>query len=240
MPRRESARRNHPLARECDIIETLHMRLTLLQMTFGKHIERKHICFFPGEVSIWFYINYLQLSIYHRNICLICFLFVDIGRSLSHSELRSLDPPAGPRLQGHGRAVWSEHHGHGVLQGEHRALTTWNYIFWKRLPGVHASICHAIQKTLLRNWIRLPDVEPSQRGGILVLRAAAAIQYSCVRNIFVRNTMKIFLFSPSWSWLRGERDDCPGGRAAIQHGAQEEDPQDQGRHEEIQHSARRS
>ena len=51
MPRRESARRNHPLARECDIIETLHMRLTLLQMTFGKHIERKHICFFPGEVS---------------------------------------------------------------------------------------------------------------------------------------------------------------------------------------------
>ena len=53
MPRRESARRNHPLARECDIIETLHMRLTLLQMTFGKHIERKHICFFPGEVNFW-------------------------------------------------------------------------------------------------------------------------------------------------------------------------------------------
>lgn len=50
MPRRESARRNHPLARECDIVETLHMRLTLLQMTFGKHIERKHICFFPGEI----------------------------------------------------------------------------------------------------------------------------------------------------------------------------------------------
>jgi len=50
MPRRESARRNHPLARECDIVETLHMRLTLLHMTFGKHIERKHICFFPGEI----------------------------------------------------------------------------------------------------------------------------------------------------------------------------------------------
>ena len=27
------------------------MRLTLLQMTFGKHIDRKHICFFPGEVT---------------------------------------------------------------------------------------------------------------------------------------------------------------------------------------------
>ena len=32
MPRRESARRQHPLARECDIVETLHMRLTLLQV----------------------------------------------------------------------------------------------------------------------------------------------------------------------------------------------------------------
>lgn len=50
MPRRESARRNHHLACESDIIETLHMRLTLLQMTFGKHIERKHCCFFPGEI----------------------------------------------------------------------------------------------------------------------------------------------------------------------------------------------
>lgn len=50
MPRRESARRYHPLACESDIIETLHMRLTLLQMSFGKHIERKHCCFFPGEV----------------------------------------------------------------------------------------------------------------------------------------------------------------------------------------------
>lgn len=50
MPRRESARRTHHLARECDIVEILHMRLTLLQMTFGKHIERKHICFFPGEI----------------------------------------------------------------------------------------------------------------------------------------------------------------------------------------------
>ncbi|XP_077563189.1 F-box protein dampened isoform X1 [Haemaphysalis longicornis] len=50
MPRRESARRKHPLSRECDIVETVHMRLTLLQMTFGKHIERQHCCFFPGEV----------------------------------------------------------------------------------------------------------------------------------------------------------------------------------------------
>lgn len=30
------------------------MRLTLLQMTFGKHIDRKHICFFPGEVILYY------------------------------------------------------------------------------------------------------------------------------------------------------------------------------------------
>jgi len=50
MPRRESARRNHPLAQECDVVETLHMRLSLLEMTFGKHIDRKHVCFFAGEI----------------------------------------------------------------------------------------------------------------------------------------------------------------------------------------------
>jgi len=64
MPRRESARRNHPLARECDIVETLHMRLTLLQMTFGKHIERKHICFFPGEIldEVFRILSYIALT----------------------------------------------------------------------------------------------------------------------------------------------------------------------------------
>lgn len=54
MPRRESARRQHPLACESDIVETLHMRLLLLRMAFGKHIERKHICFFAGEVFYYY------------------------------------------------------------------------------------------------------------------------------------------------------------------------------------------
>ena len=52
--------RNHPLAKECDIVETLHMRLTLLQMTFGKHIERKHVCFFAGEVSTKKRLEYIE------------------------------------------------------------------------------------------------------------------------------------------------------------------------------------
>lgn len=48
---RESSRRNHPLSLECDIVETCYMRISLLQMTFGKHIDRKLICFFAGAVS---------------------------------------------------------------------------------------------------------------------------------------------------------------------------------------------
>ncbi|XP_034248758.1 F-box only protein 28 [Thrips palmi] len=62
MPRRESARRHHPLALESDIVETLHMRLTLLQMTFGKHIERKHCCFFAGEIldEVFRILHYLK------------------------------------------------------------------------------------------------------------------------------------------------------------------------------------
>ncbi|XP_055372304.1 intermembrane lipid transfer protein vps13B [Condylostylus longicornis] len=64
MPRRESARRNHPLACECDIIETCHMRLSLLQMTFGKHIERKHCCFFPGGIldEVYNVLNYIRTT----------------------------------------------------------------------------------------------------------------------------------------------------------------------------------
>nr|XP_004925207.2 F-box only protein 28 isoform X1 [Bombyx mori] len=64
MPRRESARRSHPLACESDIIETLHMRLSLLQMTFGKHIERKHCCFFPGEIldEVYSILSYLKIT----------------------------------------------------------------------------------------------------------------------------------------------------------------------------------
>lgn len=62
MPRRESARRKHALAREYDIIETLNMRLTLLQMTFSKHIKRKQCCFFPGEIidEVYRILNYIK------------------------------------------------------------------------------------------------------------------------------------------------------------------------------------
>lgn len=64
MPRRESARRSHHLAIESDIVETLHMRLNLLQMSFGKHIERKHICFFPGDIldEVYRILHYIRVT----------------------------------------------------------------------------------------------------------------------------------------------------------------------------------
>ncbi|XP_066248987.1 uncharacterized protein dmpd [Euwallacea similis] len=64
MPRRESARRSHYLASESDIIETVHMRLTLLQMSFGKHIERKHCYFFPGEIldEVYSILHYIKTT----------------------------------------------------------------------------------------------------------------------------------------------------------------------------------
>lgn len=38
------------------------MRLTLLQMSLGKHIERKHCCFFPGEIldEVLHILNYVK------------------------------------------------------------------------------------------------------------------------------------------------------------------------------------
>ncbi|EDW89615.1 uncharacterized protein LOC6528871 [Drosophila yakuba] len=64
MPRRESHRRNHPLACECDIIETCYMRLSLLQMSMGKHIERGHCCFFPGAIldEVQAILNYISIT----------------------------------------------------------------------------------------------------------------------------------------------------------------------------------
>lgn len=40
------------------------MRLSLLQMTFGKHIERKHCCFFPGAIldEIYQVLNHIRVT----------------------------------------------------------------------------------------------------------------------------------------------------------------------------------
>ncbi|KAI7692808.1 hypothetical protein SSS_04932 [Sarcoptes scabiei] len=50
MPRRESNRRKHSLTKQFDCLETLDMRLKMLQLSFDKPIRRKLCCFFPGSI----------------------------------------------------------------------------------------------------------------------------------------------------------------------------------------------
>lgn len=52
LPRRESERRNHPLARHCDALTAIETRISMLSMTFIKYINMQLCCFIPGKVSI--------------------------------------------------------------------------------------------------------------------------------------------------------------------------------------------
>lgn len=54
LPRRESERRVHPLARQCDILIAIETRLSMLAMTFTKWMEAKLCCFIPGKVIMRF------------------------------------------------------------------------------------------------------------------------------------------------------------------------------------------
>ncbi|XP_077996576.1 uncharacterized protein LOC144449899 [Glandiceps talaboti] len=62
LPRRESERRNHPLARHCDIMAAIETRLSLLGMTFMKYVDMKLCCFIPGKVldEILHLIDYIK------------------------------------------------------------------------------------------------------------------------------------------------------------------------------------
>uniref|UniRef100_A0A1B6MUQ9 F-box domain-containing protein n=1 Tax=Graphocephala atropunctata TaxID=36148 RepID=A0A1B6MUQ9_9HEMI len=50
LPRRESERKNHPLARHNDILMSVETRLSMLSMTYMKYIDACHCCFIPGKV----------------------------------------------------------------------------------------------------------------------------------------------------------------------------------------------
>lgn len=50
LPRRESERRNHSLARHADILAAVETRLSLLNMTFMKYVDSSLCCFIPGKV----------------------------------------------------------------------------------------------------------------------------------------------------------------------------------------------
>ncbi|XP_063630717.1 F-box only protein 28 [Cydia splendana] len=50
LPRRESERRYHPLARHCDILTSIETRISMLNMTYSKFIDSGVCCFIPGKV----------------------------------------------------------------------------------------------------------------------------------------------------------------------------------------------
>ncbi|CAI9730470.1 F-box only protein 28-like [Octopus vulgaris] len=50
LPRRESERRNHQLARHVDILSAIETRLSLLGMTYLRYIDMGLCCFIPGKV----------------------------------------------------------------------------------------------------------------------------------------------------------------------------------------------
>ncbi|KAF2895220.1 hypothetical protein ILUMI_10952 [Ignelater luminosus] len=50
LPRRESERRAHPLARHCDILSAVETRLSMLSMTYMKYMGSNVCCFIPGKV----------------------------------------------------------------------------------------------------------------------------------------------------------------------------------------------
>jgi len=50
LPRRESERRDHPLARHCDILVAIETRISLLTMTFMNYVDLGLCCFIPGKV----------------------------------------------------------------------------------------------------------------------------------------------------------------------------------------------
>lgn len=50
LPRRESERRNHPLAKHSDILTCIETRLSMLSMTYSKYMDLDLCCFIPGKV----------------------------------------------------------------------------------------------------------------------------------------------------------------------------------------------
>lgn len=50
LPRRESERKLHPLARHCDILSAVDTRMSMMNMTYTKHIENNLVSFIPGKV----------------------------------------------------------------------------------------------------------------------------------------------------------------------------------------------
>lgn len=50
LPRRESERRNHALAKHADILTCIETRMSMLSMTYTKYIDLNLCCFIPGKI----------------------------------------------------------------------------------------------------------------------------------------------------------------------------------------------
>ncbi|XP_033121032.1 uncharacterized protein LOC117120128 [Anneissia japonica] len=62
LPRRESERRDHALARHWDILSTIEMQMSLLSMTYSEYIDLRVCCFIPGKVldEAYYVMRYLK------------------------------------------------------------------------------------------------------------------------------------------------------------------------------------
>lgn len=50
LPRRESERRNHAMAKHADILTCIETRISMLSMTYTKYIDLNLCCFIPGKI----------------------------------------------------------------------------------------------------------------------------------------------------------------------------------------------
>ncbi|XP_057380767.1 F-box only protein 28-like [Daphnia carinata] len=66
LPRRESERRTHPLARHIDVLTGIETRLSLLSMTYYKYTVLGVFCFIPGKVLDECY-RVLREVVVHKN-----------------------------------------------------------------------------------------------------------------------------------------------------------------------------
>lgn len=99
LPRRESERRNHPLARHVDILSAIETRLSLLSMTYSKYIDLGLCCFIPGKVivqlspcGIWYLWDCCWQFIFGDYLLLFSVVLhcMQMMLSLCHSILRSM------------------------------------------------------------------------------------------------------------------------------------------------------
>lgn len=97
LPRRESERRNHPLARHCDILSAIETRLSLLGMTFMKYVDCGLCCFIPGKVvdEIYKLLRIVQTS---QNINRVHDLLQEL-RDISSMAMEHFEERIAPKLK---------------------------------------------------------------------------------------------------------------------------------------------